>query len=260
MFAINPYFILSGFVVGGLVGMTGVGGGSLMTPLLLLLGFHPVMAVGTDLCYACATKTAGSLFHTRKGTVDWVIVGRLAVGSVPASIVTMYLIDAAGVMDPAVNTLVMRLLAYALLLTATVLVFQTYIREAYTKRVRALSDKWARNLTIGTGVVLGALVSISSIGAGALCIMMLVLLYPDRPIAQLVGSDISHAVPLTFVAGAGHWALGTVDVALLGQLLIGSLPGIFIGSFYAQRVSNSLLRFVLAATLTVAALRILLSG
>lgn len=249
-------YVLSGFIVGSLVGMTGVGGGSLMTPLLIFLGAHPLTAVGTDLCYACVTKVAGSAFHSRKGTVDWTIVGRLALGSVPASLVTMYLIHTVGVSDPRINIVVTRILAFALLLTAGVLIFRGHITEAFAKRVRALSPARTRKLTIATGVLLGVLVTISSIGAGALGVTVLILLYPDRPIARLVGSDISHAVPLTMVAGTGHLALGTVDIPLIGLLLIGSLPGIFIGTYYAQHVSNDKLRYILAVTLVLVAMKI----
>jgi uncharacterized membrane protein YfcA len=248
---IDPLYSISGFAVGALVGMTGVGGGSLMTPLLVLLfGIHPATAVGTDLLYAAITKSGGTLVHGRSKTVDWGIVGRLAMGSVPAAIVTLTLAHHFGLLGSnSGSTLISSVLGVALILTAVALVFRTKLLEIAAHRVPDLDPRKAAQLTVATGLVLGVLVSLSSVGAGAIGMTALVFLYPKLPTARLVGSDVAHAVPLTLVAGMAHWLYGTVNEPLLISLLIGSLPGIALGSHAAARVPEKVLRPVLAGTL-----------
>ena len=251
-------YVASGFLVGMLVGMTGVGGGSLMTPILVLVfGISPVSAVGTDLLYASATKTAGSLVHGFNHTIEWRVVGRLALGSVPAAAATLLLLHLLGISSTTANLIVSKVLGCTLILTAIALVFRPFLLSLYARRVGSLDPVRTRNYTILTGVVVGALVSISSVGAGALGVTALILLYPELPIARIVGSDIAHAVPLTLVAGAGHWLIGSVNFALLGTLLIGSVPGIFLGSVLAPRVPDVTLRFLLAGVLLVSAVKLL---
>jgi uncharacterized membrane protein YfcA len=251
---IDPLYVASGFAVGMLVGMTGVGGGSLMTPLLILLfGVHPSTAVGTDLLYAAATKTGGGLVHGWGRSIHWPAVLRLASGSLPASVVTMLVMWQLNLDASAQRTVVNVVLCFALLLTATSLIFRKAIMERYRKRLQNINDKTTAIITVLTGAVLGVLVSISSVGAGAVGVTALLLLYPRLPMVQIVGSDIVHAVPLTLVAGAGHWALGSVDWALMGVLLMGSLPGIVIGSYSALRVPETVLRVALAAVLILVA-------
>src|SRR5450759_3017497 len=211
---IDPLYSLSGFAVGTLVGMTGVGGGALMTPILILLfGVHPATAVGTDLLYAAATKTGGSLVHGLARSIDWRVVRRLASGSVPATLVTLAVLSHFN-----------------------------------------LNGDAARGLI--TLVLSVALVALSSVVAGATCVVMLVLLYPQMPIAKIIGSDIAHAVPLTLIAGLGHWMRGSVGWHIIDSLVVGSLPGIFIGSYFATRIPERALRLVLATTLFVVASRI----
>jgi len=254
---IDPLYSLSGFAVGALVGMTGVGGGSLMTPLLILLfGVHPATAVGTDLLYAAATKTGGSLVHGFARSIDWRVVRRLATGSVPATLVTLAILSHFNLSGDAARNLITLVLSVALLATAFVLVFGEAIVAAYRARVAELdSQRTARN-TVLVGLVLGVLVSISSVGAGAIGVIALIMLYPQLPMARIVGSDIAHAVPLTLIAGTGHWMMGSVDWHIMGSLLVGSLPGIFVGSYFAVRVPERALRLVLATTLFVVASRI----
>jgi uncharacterized protein len=243
-------FALSGLAVGTLVGMTGVGGGSLMTPLLILFfGVHPATAVGTDLLYAAATKTGGTLFHGFARTVDWRIVGRLAAGSVPATAATLAALSQVDIKSSTASATITTVLGVALFLTAAALIFNRSILAAYAARVGEVSEKRTTVVTVIVGAILGVLVSITSVGAGALGVTALILLYPRQPLVRIVGSDIAHAVPLTLLAGIGHWFLGSVDWSLLGSLLVGSLPGIFIGSYIAGRVPDALLRYVLAATL-----------
>jgi uncharacterized membrane protein YfcA len=250
-FTFSPALTLSGFVVGALVGLTGVGGGSLMTPLLVLLfGFKPATAVGTDLLYAAITKGGGSLIHHGHGHIDWGITGRLALGSVPAALVTLVVLGRMGVQDHGASGLISVALGIALLLTAASLIFRQRLLEfARSRRQHPPSAARTATLTIIVGVILGALVTISSVGAGALGVTALCFLYPDLPIRRIVGSDIAHAVPLTLVAGIGHWWLGTVDFGLLGALLLGSLPGIAIGSHLSTKVPERALRHLLAFVL-----------
>jgi uncharacterized membrane protein YfcA len=256
---INYGYSLSGLAVGMLVGMTGVGGGSLMTPLLILLfGIHPATAVGTDLLYAAATKTGGTLFHGFAKTIDWRVVGRLATGSVPATIATLIALASFDIKGGNVQHVITIVLAGALFVTATVLIFNKQLLALYAARVGELSAARTTGLTITVGAVLGVLVSITSVGAGALGVTALIALYPRYPTVRIVGSDIAHAVPLTLFAGLGHWYLGSVDLPLLGSLLIGSIPGILIGSYIAGRVPDAALRLILALTLFAVATRLVL--
>jgi uncharacterized membrane protein YfcA len=254
---IDPLYSLSGFAVGLLVGMTGVGGGSLMTPLLILLfGIHPATAVGTDLLSAAVTKTAGSIVHGLARSIEWPVVRRLAMGSVPATILTLGFLAVLN-QSEAARSLITIILSAVLLLTAAVLVFRGGIVRFYRNRFPVLDDRGTASATVIVGAVLGVLVTISSVGAGAVGVCVLLILYPKLPMARIVGSDIAHAVPLTFVAGMGHWMMGTVDWHIVGLLLAGSLPGIVIGSYLAVRVPEAVLRAILAGTLTVLSIRLL---
>jgi uncharacterized membrane protein YfcA len=249
---INPLFALSGFFIGLLVGQTGMGGGALMTPLLILLfGVHPATAVGTDLLYASATKSVGTLVHGFNHTVDWRIVGRLAVGSVPATALTLLLISHFDITGSAAARIISSVLGVMLLLTALSLVFRRQFLAFGGSRLATVAPHRTTQLTVLTGLMLGVLVTITSVGAGALGVTALLLLYPRLPMVNIVGSDIAHAVPLTLIAGAGHWFLGSVDWPLLTALLTGSVPGIIIGSYISARVPDAVLRPILAATLVV---------
>jgi len=249
---INPYYAFSGFVIGFLVGMTGVGGGSLMTPLLILLfKFHPATAVGTDLLYASITKSGGTVVHGFKKSIDWTIVGRLAAGSVPAAALTLVLLNYFGKDTKSVGTIITSVLGFALILTAVTLVLRRWLLKRLANALERCSARQITALTIALGAVLGALVSLSSVGAGAIGVTALLTLYPKMPTVRIVGSDIAHAVPLTLIAGAGHWWIGSVDWSLLISLLIGSLPGIAVGSALASKVPDRILRPVLAGTLAL---------
>ena len=249
---VDPLYTLSGFIVGLLIGQTGMGGGSLMTPLLILLfGVHPTTAVGTDLLYAAATKTVGTLVHGVNRTVNWRMVSRLAAGSVPATALTLLLISHFDISGGAASRIISSVLGVMLLLTALSLVFRRQFLAAVGDRLTTVAPHRTILLTVLTGIAMGVLVTISSVGAGAIGVTILLLLYPRLPMVVIVGSDIAHAVPLTLLAGLGHWYLGSVDWPLLASLLTGSVPGIIIGSYVSARVPDAVLRPILAATLTV---------
>ena len=251
-FVFNPLLPLSGFAVGMLVGLTGVGGGSLMTPLLVLLfGFKPATAVGTDLLYAAITKSGGSWVHHRHDNIDWTITKRLALGSVPAAGLTLLLLAQLGIQGHGATGLISVVLGIALLLTAASLIFRQRLLDLAKRRSTSADfpQHHVTGLTVAVGAVVGVLVTISSVGAGALGVTALTFLYPQLATRRIVGSDIAHAVPLTLVAGLGHWWLGTVDVVLLASLLIGSLPGIALGAHFAARVPERRLRTLLASVL-----------
>ncbi len=255
---IDPLYTLSGFVVGALVGLTGVGGGSLMTPLLVVLfGIHPATAVGTDLLYAACTKSVGTLVHARRETIDWRITGQLAMGSLPAATFMLLLLSQLDVQTAAVSRVTTPVLAVVILLTVLLLLFQGQFLRALGPRAAGLSPRWLTALTVASGVVLGVLVTLTSVGAGALGVSVLSLLYPRLPMVRIVGSDIAHAIPLTLLAGVGYWYLGAVDWMLLGSLLSGSVPGVIVGSLLATRVPTVVLRGMLAATLTLVAGKLL---
>jgi len=246
---INPLYVLSGLV---LVGLTGVGGGSLMTPLLVLLfGIHPTTAVGTDLLYAAATKTVGTGVHGWSGTVQWGIVGRLAAGSVPATLLTLWFLSRSGAHADSPHGFVTIVLGWTLLVTAIGILFRRTIVNFLVTGRQPLESRQTTAFTIALGVVLGVLVSLTSVGAGAIGMTVLLVLYPKRDVAQLVGSDIAHAVPLTLLAGLGHWMMGSVNWQLLFSLLTGSIPGIIFGSLIAARVPDGVLRPILASTLVL---------
>jgi uncharacterized membrane protein YfcA len=156
------------------------------------------------------------------------------------------------------NRLITVVLAVALFFTAAILMFRTRLLDLYAARVTPVDERTTSCLTVAVGVVLGVLVSISSVGAGAIGVTALVMLYPRLSIARIVGSDIAHAVPLTLIGGLGHWMLGSIDLALLGSLLVGSLPGILVGSYLAPRMPDPVLRYILAATLLVAGSKLLM--
>jgi uncharacterized protein len=254
---LNPLYSLSGLAIGALVGFTGVGGGSLMTPLLVLLfGIHPATAVGTDLLYAGLTKISGTAVHGRNGAVDWRITRRLAAGSAPAAALTLVGLAYFGHDSKTASTVITTTLGVALIVTAITLIFRAWLLAKVASTLEALNDGQIRLLTNLLGVVLGVLVSISSVGAGAIGVTALLMLYPKLPTVKIVGSDIAHAVPLTLIAGTGHWFIGSIDWSLLVSLLIGSIPGIAIGSQLASRVPDRVLRPVLAGTLALVGARL----
>lgn len=229
-----------------------------MTPLLILLfGIAPEKAVATDLIYAAITKSGGSIVHAINKTIDWSIVTRLATGSLPASALTLITFYYLGVDSAVVSGLITKVLGVALVFTAAALLLRPWLLRTYAGRLASVSDSSTRAYTILVGFMLGVLVTISSVGAGALGVTALILLYPRAPIVKIAGSDIAHAVPLTLLAGTGHLLGGSIHIGTLVSLLCGSLPGIMLASAFAPRLPDTALRIVLAVTLTVVAAKLL---
>ncbi|KAB8051470.1 TSUP family transporter [Janthinobacterium rivuli] len=252
-------YIVSGFAVGLLVGMTGVGGGSLMTPLLtLLFGVPPSVAVGTDLAFASITKSAGTLTHRLRGTIRWDIVKRLCIGALPAAVIATLALKSFGTLSPEIGQIIRYSIAGSVLLTVVALIFKgrmlAWINAHPEKQLQG--NKLAA-ATIIAGAVLGVLVTVSSIGAGAIGATLLVMLYPRMSSAEVAGTDIAYAVPLTAIAALGHWWLGSIHWELLASLLVGSLPGITLGSWIARSVPEKFLRVLLAMTLTGVAVKLI---
>jgi uncharacterized membrane protein YfcA len=252
-------YIVSGFAVGLLVGMTGVGGGSLMTPLLtLLFGVSPSVAVGTDLAFASITKGAGTITHRLRGTVHWDIVRRLCTGALPAAVLATLALKHYGTLGPGIGQVIRYSIAGSVLLTVVALLFKAkMVAWINAHPERQLQGSALAAATIIAGAVLGTLVTISSIGAGAIGATLLVLLYPKLSSAEVAGTDIAYAVPLTAIAAFGHWWLGSINWTLLATLLVGSLPGITLGSYFARAVPERFLRALLALTLTGVAAKLI---
>lgn len=246
-------YSLSGLVVGFLVGLTGMGGAALMTPLLVLFfGVAPATAVGTDLLYSSITKAGGAWVHGRRDQVNLRVVGWLACGSVPAAFATAGVLNTLHSKGTSFSNIVNPVLGAALILTALALLFREKLRRKAWHRAKSdpiERPRYLIPLTIATGAVLGVLVTLSSVGAGTLGIAVLFWLYPRLPSAKIVGTDIAHAVPLTGIAGLGHLYMGNIDFALLGYLLVGSLPGIYLGSHLSSRFPEQTLRPAIACLL-----------
>jgi uncharacterized membrane protein YfcA len=225
----------------------------------LWFGINPATAVGTDLLYAAITKAGGVYVHNKKRNIDWKITGYLAAGSVPASALTLLALHFSGMDTTTLNEVIKFSLGIALLLTSTMILFKGTVLRLAAKhigdsfhKVEAKQNGW----TIVTGVVLGVLVTLTSIGAGVLGTVALFFLYPLLPINRLVGTEIAHAVPLTLVAGLGHAGLGNMDWMLLGQLLLGSLPGIYLGSHLTGKLPEQLVRQAVAVMLILVGIKL----
>lgn len=261
-------FLLAGLFVGIMVGMTGIGGGSLMTPILIFgFGIQPVIAVGTDLLFAAVTKAGGVWAYWRHGVVNWPVVAKLAAGSLPATLLTLWFLSS-GISEGNHDALITNALGIALILTSSALLLKGWLggimqAQAGHPLVNVLyklrEDQQHKTIaTIVTGVVIGVMVTLSSVGAGALGAVALLFLYPRMKGVEIVATDIAHAVPLTLVAGLGHSAVGTVNWELLGWLLVGSLPGIYIGSHLGIRIPDKIMRTVLAVILIAVGVKCLI--
>lgn len=239
------WYISAGAAVGLAVGITGVGGGSLMTPLLLMFGFPPHIAIGTDLMYAGIAKSTGVVMHAKRGNVNWKIVFAMAAGSIPASLITVWALSRFEKPDHYQEVLT-GTLGMMLVLTAVVILFRAKLTKALSFNI---SEDQSTKVIFVCGFILGVLVTLTSVGAGALGTAIMMILFPIMRAKNIVGTDLAHAVPLTLVAGTGHIFLGNVDYSLLAALLIGSIPTIYIGTRIASYVPNHVLQPVLATAL-----------
>lgn len=252
-------YTVAGLLVGFAVGATGVGGGSLMTPILILgFGLSPASAVGTDLLYAAITKSFGVLLHGRQGTVEWRITGLLALGSMPATLVTVLALRS-GAIGHAQESVMTYTLGAAILFTGLFTLFKPQIKRLSERRLdqhclQRLRERWRMPATALAGAFLGVVVTLSSVGAGAIGTVILLLLYPGLSAISIVGTDLAHAVLLTAIAGIGHLTLGNTQLPVLGYLLLGSLPGIFLGTRIGFRMPDGVLRFALVSVLMAAGL------
>jgi len=242
-------YIASGALVGLIVGITGIGGGALMTPLLLLFGFPPHIAVGTDLMYAAITKAGGAYSHHKQKHVQWSLVKTLAAGSIPAALITGFALESLFEDSEHYGSLLSSALGVMLLLTASVIILRSRIQQWASNSFGHNFVQYRKPATLLMGILLGVFVTLSSVGAGAIGTAILMMLYPALRSTNIVGTDIAHAVPLTLAAGLVHMWLGNVDFYLLGALLIGSLPAIHVGSLLSRRVPEKLLKPILAGIL-----------
>ncbi|WP_232493591.1 sulfite exporter TauE/SafE family protein [Novosphingobium kaempferiae] len=250
--SIDIFHAVAGLLVGTLVGLTGVGGGSLMTPLLVLLfGVSAKTAVGTDLLFAAITKIAGSAVHGSRETVEWKIVKRMALGSIPAALLTLLVLAWVGKVGKSTEHVILISLACLLALTSLAVIGRKWLFRHAHERHAARSPEREIGGTVLLGALIGFAVSISSVGAGAIGVTVLLVLYPKLPVARIVGSDIAHAVPLALIAGTGHWIMGDVNGTLLTNLLIGSIPGVVVGSYLSSHAPDKVLQPLLAAVLAV---------
>ena len=256
-------FILAGFLVGLVVGLTGVGGGSLMTPILIFFfGVKPHLAVGTDLLFAAFTKLGGTVRLARARLVDWRIVLNLSAGSIPAALITLYVLHRVGPADPAVQSLMTGTLGVALLLTAAATLYKAVRGKTLPATLAAGQEDLAArprhwSLPLALGALVGTLVTLTSVGAGAIGVSVLLIIYPLLPLPRIVAADIAYAVPLTLVAGLGHASLGSVDWPLLALLLAGSLPGIWVGTHLIHRVNERVIRSILSVLLAWAGIKLI---
>ncbi len=257
--------IAAGALVGIIIGLTGVGGGSLMTPILVLgFGITPAIAVGTDLLYAALTKCSGIYFHHKNGTVDWKIVGLMASGSIPSSIITIAILEELKKTGFQYDDLMILTLGVMLILTSFIILIKkrliSFIHSNHSSSSLVLLIKRFRPfITFLCGCFLGCVVTLSSVGAGAIGAALLFLLYPRKSSVAIVGTDIAHAVPLTAIAGLGHLHFGSVDFHLLFGLLAGGIPAIYIGSLIGKKLPDSILRPMIAILLLGMGLKLIYS-
>ena len=267
--------ILSGLIIGAIIGLTGVGGGSLMTPLLIMgFGVNPAIAVGTDLLFAAATKLGGTVRLARERLIAWRAVGLLSVGSLPAALLTMAVLQHLGPSSAETEQLIRQVLGVALLLTALATLHNVLASQRKKNAVLAINDPagaagaadladtanatpahWA--LPVLFGALIGSVVTLTSVGAGAIGVTALLILFPRLAIQRIIAVDLAYAVPLTLFAGLGHASLGQVDWHLLSLLLCGSLPGIWLGSRLLKSLNPQVTRTLLSTLLATIGIKLL---
>jgi len=257
-------YSFAGLVVGFIVGLTGIGGGALMTPILIVVfGIPPITAVSTDLLYAAVTKFGGTISYARKKLIEWKIVIFLLSGSIPGSLFTLNYLSGLGGLEK-IEHLMNLTLGISLVLTSIAVFLRNKIRNQAIKWQHTAAakhaKKWRPVFTITMGFILGCLVTLSSVGAGALGTALLIVLYPRMSMQSIVGTDLVHAVVLTAIAGAGHYQMGSVDLSLLVYLLLGSLPGVFVGSHIGTRLPPKVMQPIMGSILLAIGLRFVIAG
>tara|TARA_R110002095_G_scaffold7477_5_gene13535 strand:- start:373 stop:1158 length:786 start_codon:yes stop_codon:yes gene_type:complete len=257
-------YSFAGLVVGLIVGMTGVGGGALMTPILIVgFGISPAVAVSTDLLYAAVTKMGGVWPYAKKGLVNWQVVVAMLIGSIPGSLMTLWWLSGIEEMET-LEHLMNLTLGVSLVLTSIAVFFRNRIRnyliELDAPRLKAAGRRWRLPVTSVAGLILGMLVTLSSVGAGALGTALLILLFPRMTMPMIVATDLVHAVVLTGIAGAGHWQLGNVDPELLVYLLVGSLPGVYLGAHLGVKLSPKFMQPLMGSLLLIIGIRFVLAS
>ncbi len=256
-------FVFAGFFVGLVIGLTGVGGGSLMTPILIFLfGIKPYLAIGTDLLFAAFTKMGGTVKLARAKQVEWRVVLHLSAGSIPASLLTLLLLKQLGPAHAQMQAVMTSALGGALLLTAAATLYKVLRGKAAPLAIAHGQEALAArprhwSLPLLFGALIGTLVTLTSVGAGAIGVTVLMLLYPLLPLPRIVAADIAYAVPLTLVAGLGHASLGSVDWSMLAYLLAGSLPGIWVGSHLMFKTPERVIRSLLSVLLAYAGVKLI---
>lgn len=257
-------YSFAGLVVGFIVGLTGIGGGALMTPILIVgFGINPAVAVSTDLLYAAVTKMGGVWPYAKKRLVNWQVVFALLIGSVPGALIMLWVLSGIEA-DETLNHIINMTLGVSLVLTSIAVFLRsrirTFVLELDAPRLKATGRRWRLPVTSFAGFVLGMLVTLSSVGAGALGTALLIVLFPHMTMPMIVATDLVHAVVLTSVAGLGHWQLGNVDLTLLAYLLAGSLPGVYVGSHMGTRLSPNVMQPLMGSLLLIIGLRFVLAG
>ncbi len=257
-------YTFAGLVVGFIVGLTGIGGGALMTPILIVgFGINPAVAVSTDLLYAAVTKMGGVWPYAKKRLVNWSVVIALLIGSVPGALIMLWILSGIEA-DETLNHLINLTLGVSLVLTSFAVFFRSHIREFVIEldapKLKAVGRRWRLPVTSVAGFVLGMLVTLSSVGAGALGTALLIILFPHMTMPMIVATDLVHAVVLTGVAGLGHWQLGNVDPMLLLYLLAGSLPGVYLGSHLGTWMPSKVMQPLMGSLLLIIGLRFVLAG
>ena len=252
------FYSFAGLLVGFIVGLTGIGGGALMTPILIVVfGIPPIMAVSTDLLYASITKCGGMVSYAKKKLVDWRVVILLLSGSIPGSLMTLQFmkgLDGLGQVEQLINLV----LGVSLVLTSFAVFFRNKIRTL-TEKHGTLSGRHLTAFTVLAGLFLGGTVTLSSVGAGALGTALLIVFYPRMSMATIVGTDLVHAVVLTGVAAAGHYQMDNINFELLQFLLLGGLPGVFVGSYLGSRLSPNIMQPVMGTLLLIIGLRFMVA-
>jgi uncharacterized membrane protein YfcA len=255
----DPLIVLFGFGVGMLVATTGMGGGSLMTPLLILVfAVKPVVAIGTDLIYGAVTKTVGGWRHFRMGTVHMGTSLWLAAGSIPGAILGVLALDGlrGAYGGKSFDNLVLILVAAALIVTATAVLVRALLMRRVAERERVALSRRDRRVAVVTGLVIGFVLSVTSAGSGSLIAVVLILWFQMKP-RQVVGTDVFHAAILLWVAGLAHLFDGNVNLGLAGNILLGSLPGVWLGTHYSARLPDDALRPALGIVLLASGLALI---